>query len=168
MLALIALALQPLHQTAWARERRSHAYKNTSIFAPRFTFAPRMTRASSWNVGKFYRTVKLFAKNLHLFHADGHWERCYFTRGIVQHDMTGTYVHNSTICRTMQYLGFRKKRLQRITLQCSDDLRGKFVAEISLFNPAMIVWVDESGFNRRNTIRAYSYSLQGMHAIVIN
>ena len=29
----------------------------------------------------------------------------------------------------------------------------------------MIVWVDESGFNRRNTIRAYGYSLRGMCAI---
>ena len=57
------------------------------------------------------------------------------------YNMTGTYVHNSTICRTMQYLGFCRKRLQRIALQCSDDLRGKFMAEISLFDPAMIVWL---------------------------
>ena len=40
------------------------------------------------------------------------------------------------------------------------------MAEISLFDPAMIVWVDESGFNRRNTIiRSYGYSLRGMRAI---
>lgn len=79
--------------------------------------------------------------------------------------MTGTYVHNSTICRTMQHLGFSRKRLQRIALQCSDDLRGRFMAEIPLFDPAMLVWVDESGFNRKNTIRAYGYSLQGMRAV---
>ena len=34
----------------------------------RCSFALRMTRASSRNIGKFYRTVKLSAKNLHLFH----------------------------------------------------------------------------------------------------
>ena len=39
------------------------------------------------------------------------------------------------------------------------------MAEILPFDPAMIVWVDESGFNRRNTIRAYGYSLQGMRAL---
>lgn len=39
------------------------------------------------------------------------------------------------------------------------------MAEISLFDPAMIVWVDESGFNHRNTISAYGYSLRGMRAI---
>ena len=30
------------------------------------------------------------------------------------YNMTGTCVHNSTICRTMQYLGFCRKRLKRI------------------------------------------------------
>jgi hypothetical protein len=46
------------------RKRMGHAYKNTSFLAPRFTFALRMTRAPSRNVGKFYRTVKLSAENL--------------------------------------------------------------------------------------------------------
>ena len=40
--------------------------------------ALRTTRASSRNVGKFYQTVKLSAKNLHLFHADSSLERCHF------------------------------------------------------------------------------------------
>ena len=39
---------------AWARKLRSHAYKIAINFAPRFTFALRMTRASSRNVGKLY------------------------------------------------------------------------------------------------------------------
>ena len=59
MPALVAPALQPLCQIAWVCECRSHAYKNTSIFAPHFTFALRMTTASSQNIGKFYQTVKL-------------------------------------------------------------------------------------------------------------
>ncbi len=58
------------------------------------------------------------------------------------------YVHVSTICRTVQYLGFTRKKLQHIALQCDDNLRGKFMAEISTFEPAMSVWVDESGHNR--------------------
>ena len=66
-LVLVVPVLQPLHRTIWAHERSSHTYENTSIFVPRFTFAPRMTRTSSRNVGKFYQTVKLSAKNLRLF-----------------------------------------------------------------------------------------------------
>lgn len=34
--------------------------------------------------------------------------------------------------------------------------------ETSLFDPAVLVWVDESGFNWRNTIRAYRYSLRAV------
>ena len=79
--------------------------------------------------------------------------------------MTGTCVHNSTICHTMQYVGFCRKRLQRIALQRSDDLRGRFMAEISLFDPVTLVWVDESRYNCENTVRAYCYSLRGMRAI---
>ena len=77
----------------------------------------------------------------------------------------GTRVHNSTICRTMQHLGFSRKRLQRVALQCSDELRGQFMAEISQFDPMTFVWVDGSGFNRRNTIRAYGYRLTGIRAV---
>ena len=54
--------------------------------------------------------------------------------------MTGTYVHLSTICRTVQYLGFSRKRLQFVALQCDDNLRGRFMAEISIFGPDMFVW----------------------------
>ena len=44
---------------------------SVKLFAPRFIFALRMTRASSRNVGKFYQIlVKLFAKNLRFIHAD--------------------------------------------------------------------------------------------------
>ena len=59
-----------VHQATWACECRSYAYKNTSILAFHFTFALRLTRASSQYVGTFYRTFKLSAENLRLFHAD--------------------------------------------------------------------------------------------------
>ena len=38
----------------------------------------KMTRASSQNVGKFYRRVKLSAKNLRFIYADYNWERYHF------------------------------------------------------------------------------------------
>lgn len=80
------------------------------------------------------------------------------------YDATGTWVHVSTICRTVHHLGFTRKRLQHIALQRSDELRAQFMAEISVFNPSMLVWVDETGFRRRNSIRTYGYSLRGMRA----
>ena len=58
----------------------SHAYKTDIDFTTRFTFALRITRASSWNVGKFYWTViKLSTKNLCCsLYSYCNWEQCHF------------------------------------------------------------------------------------------
>lgn len=77
---------------------------------------------------------------------------------------TGTTVHESTICRTIHHLGFTRKRIEHIALQRSDVLRGQFMSEISIFDPHTLVWIDESGFRQRNSIRNYGYSLRGMRA----
>ena len=79
-------------------------------------------------------------------------------------DTTGTWVHESTICRTIHRLSFTRKKLQHIAFGRSEDLRAKFVADISIFDPRMFLWVDESGFRQRNSIRNYGYSLRGMRA----
>ena len=59
-------------------------------------------------------------------------------------DLTGTWVHLSTICRTVHRLGFMRKRLQHIAFQRSEESRAHFMAEISIFSPSMLVWVDET------------------------
>ena len=40
-----------------------------------------------------------------------------------------------------------------------------FMADISMFEPEMIVWLDETGSDRRNSIRAYGYGLRGLTPI---
>ena len=79
-------------------------------------------------------------------------------------DTTGTWVHQSTICRTIHYLGFTRKKLQCIAYGRSEDQKAKFIADMSIFDPHMFLWVDESGFRQRNSIRSYGYSLRGMRA----
>ena len=74
----------------------------------------------------------------------------------------GTWVHLSSICRTVHHLGFTHKKVTNIAAQCSETQRVQFRAEISMFHPDMLIWIDETGSNRRNTIRTYGYSLQGM------
>ncbi len=76
-----------------------------------------------------------------------------------------TCVHLSTICRTIHRLGFTHKRVQTIAIQRSETLRVQFMAEISMFDPNMLVRVDETGSNQRDGIRTYGYSLRGMRAI---
>ena len=38
------------------------------------------------------------------------------------------------------------------------------MADISNFDASMLVWVDETGFRLKNSVRAYGYSLRGMRA----
>ncbi len=75
---------------------------------------------------------------------------------------TGRWVHVSTICRTLRHLGVTRQKVQVIALQRSEDLRVKFMAEISAFEPEMLIWIDETGTDRRNAIRSYGYSLRGL------
>ena len=50
---------------------------------------------------------------------------------------TGTWVHVSTICRTVQRLGLTRKKVQLVALQCSMEKQARFMAEISIFDPQM-------------------------------
>ena len=76
-------------------------------------------------------------------------------------EVTGKRVHPSTICRTIQYFGMTRQKLRRVALQRSDEKRAEFMAEISQFDPSMLVWLDETGSDRRNTIRAHGYGFRG-------
>ena len=87
----------------------------------------------------------------------------------IQHQLlcsTGKWVHASTICRTIKEQGLTHKRVQTIALQQSEARRIQYMTEISLFHPDMLIWIDETGSDRRNAIRKYGYSLRGMPAQV--
>ena len=78
------------------------------------------------------------------------------------YDVTGTVVHVSTICRTVHRLGMTRQKLRYVALQQSMDQRIMFMADISMFEPEMIVWLDETGSDHRNSVRAYGYGLRGL------
>ena len=77
-------------------------------------------------------------------------------------NITGTLVHISTICRTIHRLGMTRQKLRHIALQQSLDQRALFMLDISMFDPEMIVWLDETGSDRRDGVRAYGYGLRGL------
>lgn len=65
---------------------------------------------------------------------------------------TGRKVHPSTICRTVKYHEFTRKKVQVIAFQRSEELRLQYMAEISAFPPEMIIWVDETGSDRKKIL----------------
>lgn len=67
----------------------------------------------------------------------------------------------SNICRCLHDNGFTRQRLQISALQCSEFLRQCYMEEVSVYSPEMLIFLDETGTDRRNTIRRCGYSMQG-------
>ena len=74
----------------------------------------------------------------------------------------GVTVSTSTICRTLQFMECSRQAIRHVAIQQSDTMRAKFMAEVSMYDPAMLVWIDGSGCDRRNSIRKYGYSVKGI------
>ena len=73
---------------------------------------------------------------------------------------SGICVSNAT-CRTLKYMGCTRQAMHHVALQRSEISRARFMADISMYDPSMLVWLDESGCDRCNTIRKYGYNLRG-------
>ena len=68
----------------------------------------------------------------------------------------GARISTATICRTLRSMGCTRQVMRRVAIQRSDTLRARFMAEASIYDPRMLVWLDETGCDRRNTLRKYS------------
>ena len=56
-------------------------------------------------------------------------------------------------------IGFSRQKLRVVALQRSDFLRAQFVSDVSIYELEMLIFLDETGSDRRNSIRKYGYSL---------
>ena len=77
---------------------------------------------------------------------------------------TGTQLSLSSICNFLHHNGFTRQKLARVALQRSDRLRSQYLENISIFKADMLVFIDESGSDRRDCLRKYAYSLRGQPA----
>ena len=77
-------------------------------------------------------------------------------------DITGTWVSLATICKTAHRLGLTRQKMKKIAIRCSEVLRAKYMAEIEAFDPDMLVFLDETGSDKRNSIRQFGYGLRGI------
>ena len=74
----------------------------------------------------------------------------------------GVLVSVPTICRTLKRMGCTRQAMHRVALQRPDALRARFMAEISVYDPRMFVWLDETGCDHRHSTRKYGYSVRGI------
>lgn len=82
--------------------------------------------------------------------------------------MTGTDISTSTIWNFLHKNGFTHRKLNRVASQRSDVLRSQFMLDMSLFSSEMLVFLDESGTDRRDAQRRYGYSLRGKPAKAVS
>ncbi len=66
--------------------------------------------------------------------------------------MLGIMVSSSTVCRIIQRNGLTRKRIQQVALQRSDEYRGDYMAEMDFFDISQIVWLDETGSDKRDNM----------------
>ena len=79
--------------------------------------------------------------------------------------VTGTDVSVSTICRFLKRSNFSRKKLSRIARQRNDELRATFRSDCSVYKPEILLFLDESGTDRRHSLRKYGYSIVGKPAL---
>lgn len=76
---------------------------------------------------------------------------------------TVTCVDVSTIWRFLQVSNFTRQKMVMVAKQRSDFLRAEYFLDMQVFHghPEMLVFVDETGADRRNCMRRFGYSLRG-------
>ena len=74
----------------------------------------------------------------------------------------GVKVSAATICRTLKFMGCTRQVTQHIALQRSDECRARFMAEVSVYDESMLIWIDESGCDKRNSVRKRAYGISGI------
>eukprot|EP00732_Lithocolla_globosa_P001500 Lithocolla_globosa_v1_NODE_762_length_3323_cov_18.216340.p3 type:complete len:178 gc:universal NODE_762_length_3323_cov_18.216340:1107-574(-) len=72
--------------------------------------------------------------------------------------LTGCYVDVSTICRWLIKNDYTRKRIERIARAQDDYLRALYIADIINFTIDQLIFVDESGCDRRHCERSHGYA----------
>ena len=74
----------------------------------------------------------------------------------------GITVSLATICRTLKLMECSRQVVQVVALQRSDCCRARFMAEVACYDPSMLIWIDETGCDKRNCMRKRAYSMRGI------
>ena len=83
------------------------------------------------------------------------------------HQQTGTNVTNSTICRFLQRSNFSRKTLLNVARQRSEEMCAQFKSDCLYYQPDMLVFVDETGCDKRSAKRKFGYALRGINFMPI-
>ena len=67
----------------------------------------------------------------------------------------------SAICKFLHQSGLTRQKMITTASQRDELLREQFISDVSVYNPDMLVFIDETGADRRNLLRSHGYSIRG-------
>ena len=76
------------------------------------------------------------------------------------YNLLGSEISISTICNFLKKMNFSRKKINAIASQMDEALRSQFVLDVSLYDANCLIFIDETGCDRRIT-RRYGYGLKG-------
>ena len=62
----------------------------------------------------------------------------------------------------VKFMGCTRQVTQHVAFQYSDECRARLIAEVSVYDASMLLWIDESGCNKRNSVRKEAYGIRGI------
>ena len=68
----------------------------------------------------------------------------------------------STICRFLNKNGFSYQKMAHIAIQRDEYFRQKYLMDVSVYQPEMFIFIDETGADQRNCLRQFGYSVRGI------
>ena len=74
--------------------------------------------------------------------------------------LTGADLSTTSLCMFLKQSNFTRQKMQLIAKQRDNELRKQYASDVSLYEPHMVVFVDESGSDMRDKLRKYGYSLR--------
>ena len=109
---------------------------------------------------KLTETVKYYIIQLILQHPG------IYLREIVAElrEILAVELSESAICGFLCSHGFSRQKMQMIAQQRDEVERSRYVSELTVYNPEMFIFLDETGSDRRNVHRRYAYSWRGKPA----
>lgn len=80
---------------------------------------------------------------------------------------TGTEVDCSTICRFLSNSGFTRQKMILAAKQRCELMRAQYQLETSVYlgHPELLIFVDETGADRRDCLRRCAYGMKGIPAV---
>ena len=71
----------------------------------------------------------------------------------MQQVLLQTHGINTSLSTISRHLGVTRKKAKQSPEQCNEVSRLQFMAEMCAFDPAMLIWLDETGCDKRNAVQ---------------